>query len=128
VDNAVSCALQKAMLARAGGAGQVVELASSHVPMLSQPKALADVIADAARQIRKAGGRPARVGRCRAASMPRSPAMSAHIDTAAGPQDPLAPPVSMRHPAVFLALFAPFGISRVAMSASRWRSCWTARA
>jgi pimeloyl-ACP methyl ester carboxylesterase len=48
-DRAVSYKLQKTMLANAGGAGKVVEINSSHVPMLSQPKALADAIADAAR-------------------------------------------------------------------------------
>jgi pimeloyl-ACP methyl ester carboxylesterase len=48
-DRAVSYALQKTMLANAGGAAQVVEIHSSHVPMLSQPRALADAIADAAR-------------------------------------------------------------------------------
>jgi pimeloyl-ACP methyl ester carboxylesterase len=48
-DKAVSYRLQKTMLANAGGAGKVVELNSSHVPMLSQPKALADAIADVAR-------------------------------------------------------------------------------
>jgi pimeloyl-ACP methyl ester carboxylesterase len=47
-DKAVSYKLQKAMLAYAGGAAKVVEINSSHVPMLSQPKALADAIADAA--------------------------------------------------------------------------------
>jgi pimeloyl-ACP methyl ester carboxylesterase len=47
-DRAVSYTLQKTMLAKAGGAAKVVELESSHVPMLSQPKALADAIADAA--------------------------------------------------------------------------------
>jgi pimeloyl-ACP methyl ester carboxylesterase len=47
-DQAVSLRLQKTMLAEAGGAARVVEIASSHVSMLSQPKALADVIADAA--------------------------------------------------------------------------------
>jgi pimeloyl-ACP methyl ester carboxylesterase len=48
-DKAVSYKLQKTMLANAGGAGQVVQINSSHVPMLSQPKALADAIAGMAR-------------------------------------------------------------------------------
>jgi pimeloyl-ACP methyl ester carboxylesterase len=47
-DKAVSYALQKSMLANAGGASQVVELDSTHMPMLTQPKALADAIAAAA--------------------------------------------------------------------------------
>jgi pimeloyl-ACP methyl ester carboxylesterase len=48
-DRAVSYALQKTMLANAGGADKIVEIRSSHVPMLSQPKVLADLIAEAAR-------------------------------------------------------------------------------
>lgn len=44
-DNAVSYDLQKAMLAAAGGAGRVFELDTSHSPMLSQPRALADILA-----------------------------------------------------------------------------------
>lgn len=47
-DNAVSYGLQKTMLANAGGAARVVELDTSHAPMLTMPKALADVIASAA--------------------------------------------------------------------------------
>jgi len=47
-DNAVSLKLQKAMLANAGGAGKVVELDTSHAPMLTMPRQLADVIAAAA--------------------------------------------------------------------------------
>jgi pimeloyl-ACP methyl ester carboxylesterase len=48
-DNAVSPALQRRMLDDAGGASRVVELDTSHAVMLSQPRALADVIAEAAR-------------------------------------------------------------------------------
>ena len=48
-DNAVSHALQQSMLAAAGGAERVVSLDTSHLPMLTMPKALADVIAAAAR-------------------------------------------------------------------------------
>ncbi len=48
-DNAVSPGLQRRMAGDAGGAACVVELDTSHAVMLSQPRALADVIADAAR-------------------------------------------------------------------------------
>jgi pimeloyl-ACP methyl ester carboxylesterase len=48
-DNAVSFKLQQTMLSNAGGAGQVFKLDTSHAPMLTQPKALADAIAAAAR-------------------------------------------------------------------------------
>ena len=48
-DNAVSHALQQSMLAAAGGAERVVSLDTSHLPMLTMPKVLADVIAAAAR-------------------------------------------------------------------------------
>lgn len=51
-DRAVSVRLQRRMLADAGAAGpadRVVELDTSHAPMLSQPRALADVIAGTAR-------------------------------------------------------------------------------
>lgn len=48
-DRAVSVGLQRRMLAEAGPAARVVELDTSHAPMLTQPKALADAIADAAR-------------------------------------------------------------------------------
>jgi pimeloyl-ACP methyl ester carboxylesterase len=48
-DRAVSLALQRRMLADAGGAARVVELDSAHVPMLTQPRVLADLIADAQR-------------------------------------------------------------------------------
>ncbi|MGE0315991.1 MAG: alpha/beta fold hydrolase [Lautropia sp.] len=48
-DNAVSYALQRSMLAAAGTADPVVTLQASHMPMLSQPKAVADAIAGAAR-------------------------------------------------------------------------------
>jgi len=48
-DRAVSHALQQRMLAAAGGAAQVVTLDTSHAVMLTQPKALADVIEAAAR-------------------------------------------------------------------------------
>jgi pimeloyl-ACP methyl ester carboxylesterase len=44
-DNAVSYALQKMMIDRAGGVAKVVELNTSHAPMLSQPAALAKAIA-----------------------------------------------------------------------------------
>ncbi len=47
-DRAVSLTLQRRMLADAGGAARVVELDTSHAPMLTRPQALADVIADAA--------------------------------------------------------------------------------
>jgi hypothetical protein len=47
-DNAVSCPLQKAMLANTGGASKLVEIESSHERTLSHPKALADAIANAA--------------------------------------------------------------------------------
>lgn len=47
-DAAVSYPLQQAMLAAAGGAAPVVTLDTSHMPMLTQPKALADAIAAAA--------------------------------------------------------------------------------
>jgi pimeloyl-ACP methyl ester carboxylesterase len=48
-DRAVSYTLQQRMLAAAGGAARVVTLDTSHLPMLTQPRALADVIADVAR-------------------------------------------------------------------------------
>lgn len=48
-DAAVSYAHQQVMLAAAGGASQVVTLNTSHMPMLTQPQALADAIAAAAR-------------------------------------------------------------------------------
>lgn len=48
-DKAVSYQLQQTMLAHAGGAATVVSLDTSHMPMLTQPRALADVIAAAAR-------------------------------------------------------------------------------
>jgi len=48
-DRAVSPGLQRRMLADAGGAARVVELDTAHAPMLTQPRALADVIADALR-------------------------------------------------------------------------------
>lgn len=48
-DNAVSFKLQQNMLARAGGARQTWELNTSHLPMLTQPRALADILADVAR-------------------------------------------------------------------------------
>lgn len=48
-DAAVSYAHQQTMLAAVGGATQVVTLNTSHMPMLTQPKALADAIAAAAR-------------------------------------------------------------------------------
>lgn len=47
-DMAVSFGLQQAMLAAAGGAHPVITLHTSHMPMLTQPKALADAIAAAA--------------------------------------------------------------------------------
>jgi pimeloyl-ACP methyl ester carboxylesterase len=47
-DATVTLALQQRMLAAAGGASPVVTLATSHMPMLTQPKALADAIAAAA--------------------------------------------------------------------------------
>jgi pimeloyl-ACP methyl ester carboxylesterase len=47
-DNAVSLKLQRTMLASAGGAGKVVELDTSHAPMLTMPRQLADAIAAAA--------------------------------------------------------------------------------
>jgi pimeloyl-ACP methyl ester carboxylesterase len=48
-DKAVSYTLQKAMLVRAGGASAVVTLDTSHMPMLTRPRALADAIEGAAR-------------------------------------------------------------------------------
>lgn len=48
-DNAVSYALQKSMLEAAGGARRVVTLDTSHSPMLSQPRQLADALADLSR-------------------------------------------------------------------------------
>jgi pimeloyl-ACP methyl ester carboxylesterase len=48
-DNAVSFKLQETMLSNAGGTAQVTKLDTSHLPMLTQPKALADAIAAAAR-------------------------------------------------------------------------------
>ncbi len=48
-DNAVSFKLQQNMLARAGGVRQTWELNTSHLPMLTQPRALADILADVAR-------------------------------------------------------------------------------
>ncbi len=47
-DNAVSYGLQKDMLQAAGGAAQVHELDTSHAPMLTQPQALARIVAKAA--------------------------------------------------------------------------------
>ncbi len=47
-DHAVSYKLQQAMVANAGGGVRTVTLDSSHSPMLSQPHALADLIAKAA--------------------------------------------------------------------------------
>lgn len=47
-DMAVSFGLQQAMLAAAGGADPVITLHTSHMPMLTQPKLLADAIAAAA--------------------------------------------------------------------------------
>lgn len=49
-DKAVSFNLQKAMLAAAGGAQTVETLNTSHAPMLTQPHALARIIAQAAQQ------------------------------------------------------------------------------
>lgn len=49
-DMAVSFSLQQAMLAAAGGASTVQTLDTSHAPMLTQPQALARIIAQAARQ------------------------------------------------------------------------------
>lgn len=48
-DMAVSYNLQKAMLAAAGGAQTVATLETSHTPMLTQPQALARIIAQASR-------------------------------------------------------------------------------
>lgn len=48
-DRAVSTALQRRMLAAAGGAARVVELDTSHLPMWTKPVELAGVIATAAR-------------------------------------------------------------------------------
>jgi pimeloyl-ACP methyl ester carboxylesterase len=48
-DRAVSVGLQRRMLAEAGPTLRVVELDTSHAPMLTQPKALADAIAGVAR-------------------------------------------------------------------------------
>lgn len=48
-DKAVSYKLQKNMLARAGGARQSWVLDTSHLPMLTQPATLADIIASVAR-------------------------------------------------------------------------------
>jgi pimeloyl-ACP methyl ester carboxylesterase len=44
-DRAVSYALQKSMLTAAGGAAPVFELDTGHSPMLTQPRALADLLA-----------------------------------------------------------------------------------
>ena len=49
-DMAVSFNLQKAMLAATGGAQTVATLDTSHAPMLTQPQALARIIAQAAKQ------------------------------------------------------------------------------
>lgn len=49
-DNAVSHSLQKRMLEQAGGAQTVVTLDSGHSPMLSRPRELAAVIAQAAQK------------------------------------------------------------------------------
>lgn len=49
-DMAVSYNLQKTMLAAAGGAQTVVTLDTTHLPMLTQPQALARIIAQAAQQ------------------------------------------------------------------------------
>lgn len=49
-DMAISFNLQKAMLAAAGGAQTVTALDTSHAPMLTQPQALARIIAQAAKQ------------------------------------------------------------------------------
>ncbi len=48
-DNAVTYPAQQLMVQQAGGAAKVLSLDSSHAPMLSQPKALADAIDSAAR-------------------------------------------------------------------------------
>ena len=48
-DQTVSLGLQKQMLAAAGGASPVITLKSSHMPMLTQPKALAAAIVAAAK-------------------------------------------------------------------------------
>lgn len=48
-DHAVSYRLQQQMLAAAGGATRVTTLDTSHMPMLTQPRAVADAIAGAAR-------------------------------------------------------------------------------
>jgi pimeloyl-ACP methyl ester carboxylesterase len=48
-DRAVSTALQRRMLAAAGGAATVVELDTSHLPMFTRPAEVARVIAAAAR-------------------------------------------------------------------------------
>lgn len=47
-DDTVSYPLQQTMLAAAGGASDVIALKTSHMPMLTQPRALADAIAKAA--------------------------------------------------------------------------------
>lgn len=49
LDQAVSFPLQQAMLAKAGGARQTWVLETSHLPMLTQPRALADILASVAR-------------------------------------------------------------------------------
>lgn len=49
-DMAVSFALQQSMLRASGGAQTVETLDTSHAPMLTQPQALARIIAQAARQ------------------------------------------------------------------------------
>ncbi|MEI7444446.1 MAG: alpha/beta fold hydrolase [Burkholderiales bacterium] len=48
-DNAVSYALQRSMLAAAGPASPVVTLRTSHLPMLTRPREVADAIVAAAR-------------------------------------------------------------------------------
>lgn len=48
-DAAVSFDLQRAMLAAAGGAAPVIALETSHMPMLTRPRALADAIEAAGR-------------------------------------------------------------------------------
>lgn len=48
-DQTVSLGLQKQMLAAAGGGSPVITLKSSHMPMLTQPKALAEAIVAAAK-------------------------------------------------------------------------------
>lgn len=48
-DKAVSFKLQQSMLARAGGARQTWVLDTSHLPMLTQPRALADILAGVGR-------------------------------------------------------------------------------